>query len=71
VRDALAEAERPLDGSSLASYVRSIVAGARRSGRYIPAIGEAPTRPSEWLASDWHMLRLVAVCLLAEAEDLL
>ena len=71
VRDALVEAERALDAEALAAYARSIVAAARRSGRYVPAPGEAPVRPTEWLAGDWHLLRLVAVCSLAEDFGLL
>ena len=71
VRDALVEAERELDAEALAAYARSIVASARRSGRYVPAAGEAPVRSAEWLAGDWHLLRLVAVCLLAEESGLL
>ena len=71
VRDALVEAERELDAEALAAYARSIVASARRFGRYVPAAGEAPVRSAEWLTGDWHLLRLVAVCLLAEESGLL
>src|SRR5690242_5199737 len=66
VRDALVGAERELDAEALAGYARSIVAAARRSGRYVPAAGEAPVRAAEWLAADWHLLRLVAICFLAD-----
>jgi hypothetical protein len=71
VRDALADADREPDAEALAAYARSIVASARRAGRYVPAAGEAPARPAEWLAGDWHLLRLVAVCSLAERFGLL
>jgi hypothetical protein len=71
VRDAFVEAERELDAEALAAYARSIVAAARRSGRYVPAAGEAPVRPAEWLTGDWHLLRLVGVCLLAEESGVL
>ena len=71
VRDALEDAERDLDAEALAAYARSIVAAARRGGRYVPAAGEAPVRPAEWVAADWHLLRLVAVCFLAEEFGLL
>jgi hypothetical protein len=71
VRDALADADREPDAEALAAYARSIVAAARRYGRYVPAAGEAPVRPAEWLAGDWHLLRLVGVCLLAEDLGLL
>jgi hypothetical protein len=71
VREALIEAERPMDAEALASYARSIVAAARRAGRFIPAAGEAPIHPADWESTDWHMLRLVAVCQLADAAELL
>jgi hypothetical protein len=71
VRDALADAEREPDAEALAAYARSIVAAARRAGRDIPAAGEAPVRPAEWLAEDWHLLRLVAICYLSESFGLL
>jgi hypothetical protein len=71
VRDALADAEREPDAEALAAYARSVVAAARRSGRYVPAAGEAPVSPASWLAGDWHLLRLVAVCSLAEDFGLL
>ncbi|HEX5200003.1 DUF6401 family natural product biosynthesis protein [Paractinoplanes rhizophilus] len=66
VRDALAGAERPIDAEALSAYARSIVAAARRAGRFVPAAGEAPTHPADWQSTDWHVLRLVAVCLLAD-----
>jgi hypothetical protein len=66
VRDALAEAGRPLSADALASYVTSIVFSARRMGRPVPAPGEAPTRCADWMAADWHLLRLVAACMIAE-----
>jgi hypothetical protein len=71
VRDALVDAGRALDAEALAAYARSIVAAARRSGRFVPAAGEAPTHPADWQSTDWHVLRLVAVCLLAEDAGLL
>jgi hypothetical protein len=64
IRDALLEAGRETGAQSLAEYAKAIVFSARRAGRYIPAIGEAPTRPADWMSADWHMLRLVAVCML-------
>ena len=66
VRDALEEAERPLSAESLASYVKSIVFSARRMGRFVPSAGEAPVRCADWIGADWHLLRLVAVCMIAE-----
>lgn len=71
VRDALVEAERPLSADSLAGYAKSIVFAARRAGRPVPAVGEAPVRCADWMAADWHLLRLVAVCTIADDWRLL
>ncbi|MBG0568511.1 DUF6401 family natural product biosynthesis protein [Actinoplanes aureus] len=71
VREALHDAGRVADAGGLASYARSIAAGAVRAGRSIPEPGAAPATPTEWLSADWTLLRLVAVCLIAEAAGLL
>jgi hypothetical protein len=71
VRDALGSAGREADAEGLAGYARAIVAGARRTSRAIPSPGEAPAAPSEWKAADWHLLRLVAICMIAEENGLL
>jgi Family of unknown function (DUF6401) len=70
VRDALAASGRPADADGLASYARSITFAARRSGRPVPAAGAAPRTPAAWLTADWHLLRLVAVCALADEKAL-
>jgi hypothetical protein len=67
VRDALADAGRSADAEGLAAYAKSIVFAARRAGRVIPAPGAAPIRCADWMAADWHLLRLVAVCMIADA----
>ncbi|GLY00073.1 MULTISPECIES: DUF6401 family natural product biosynthesis protein [Actinoplanes] len=71
VRDALGAAGRAVDAEGLAAYARSIVAGAVRMGRPVPSAGAAPASRSSWGRADWTLLRLVAVCLIAEAGDLL
>jgi hypothetical protein len=71
VRDALVDAGRDADVEGLAAYASSIAAGARRAGRTLPMPGEAPQRPGSWMATEWHLLRLLGVCMLAEAADLL
>jgi hypothetical protein len=71
VRDALRHAGRKVDAPGLASYARSIVAAADRMSRPIPQPGQAHVSGTAWLSADWHLMRLVAVCLLAEAADLL
>ena len=71
IRDALDDAGRDLDAESLAAYAKSIAAAAVRMGRTLPSPGEAPTSPAAWLTADWHHLRLVALCLLADEAALL
>ncbi|MEU4428787.1 DUF6401 family natural product biosynthesis protein [Actinoplanes sp. NPDC024001] len=71
VREALHDAGREVGAEGLASYARSIAAGAVRMGGSIPEPGEAPANPTEWMAAGWVLLRLVAVCLIAEEAGLL
>jgi hypothetical protein len=71
VRDALEGASLELSAKNLASYVKSVVFSARRMGRNVPAAGEAPIRCADWMAADWHLLRLVAVCMVADDWGLL
>jgi uncharacterized protein DUF6401 len=71
VRDALTAAGRALDAEGLAAYARSILAAATRMGRVVPAPGEAPVTGGAWHTAEWHLVRLVAVCSIAEAADLL
>jgi hypothetical protein len=71
VRDALRGAGRIADVDGLAAYARSIAAGAVRMGRPLPQPGFAPVSGAEWLAAGFPLLRMVAVCLIAESEGLL
>ncbi|GIE31577.1 hypothetical protein Ait01nite_046220 [Actinoplanes italicus] len=71
VRDALLDAGRITDADGLAAYARSMAAGAARIGRPLPEPGFAPMTTAEWLAAGFPLLRLVAVCMIAEAEGLL
>jgi hypothetical protein len=66
IRDAIEEAGRDLDAEALAAYAKSIAAAAVRMGRVLPEPGVAATAPAAWLTADWHHLRLVALCLLAD-----
>ncbi|BBH71292.1 hypothetical protein ACTI_79770 [Actinoplanes sp. OR16] len=70
VRDALADAGRVVGAEGLASYTRSIAAGAARRGRSLPIAGQAPTTAAGWLSAEWSLLRLLGVCLLAVESDL-
>ena len=71
VRDALHHAGREVDAEGLASYARSIAAAAERMGRPVPQPGYAYVSGSAWLAAEWHLMRLVAVCMIAESAGLL
>ena len=71
VREALAHAGRAADAEGLASYAKSIAAAAARMGRPVPEPGRAYVSGPAWLAAEWHLLRLVAVCMIAESSGLL
>lgn len=71
VRDALRAAGRPVDAEGLAAYTKSILAAAVRMGRPVPEPGHAYVSGSAWLAAEWHLMRLVAVCMIAESAGLL
>jgi hypothetical protein len=71
VREALLGAGRLVDADGLAAYARSVAAGAVRMGRPLPDPGAAPASAAEWLEAGWPLLRLVAVCLIAEAAGVL
>ncbi|HET6480329.1 MAG TPA: DUF6401 family natural product biosynthesis protein [Actinoplanes sp.] len=71
VRDALDSAGREADAEAVAGYARAIVAGARRMSIPLPEPGEAPMTSAEWQAADWHLLRLVAICTIAERNGFL
>lgn len=71
VRESLHRAGREVDADGLAAYTRSIVAAAHRMGRPVPEPGQAYVSGSAWLTAEWHLLRLVAVCMVAEAAGLL
>jgi hypothetical protein len=55
-----------IDELSLARYARSIVAAAERVGRPLGDPADI-----DWPNADWHVLRLVAVCALADEFGLL
>jgi hypothetical protein len=71
IRDALSEAGRRADAPGLAAYAKSIAFAARRAGRPLPSPGAAPICGPGWMAADWHHLRMVAVCAMADANGLL
>ncbi|BCJ56359.1 hypothetical protein Asp14428_78340 [Actinoplanes sp. NBRC 14428] len=71
VRDALHHAGREVDAEGLAAYAKSVAAAAQRMGRPLPQPGHAYLSGSAWLAAEWHLMRLVAVCMIAESAGLL
>jgi len=71
VRDALRAAGRAVDAEGLAAYAKSIAAAADRMGRPVPQPGHAYVSGIAWLAAEWHLMRLVAVCMIAESAGLL
>jgi hypothetical protein len=71
VRDSLAAAGREVGAEGLAAYAKSIAAAAVRMGRPVPEPGHAPMTGTAWLTAEWHLMRLVAVCLIAESAGLL
>jgi hypothetical protein len=71
VREALHSAGREVDAEGLAAYAKSIAAAAVRMNRPLPEPGHAPMTGTAWLTAEWHLMRLVATCMIAEAADLL
>ena len=71
VRASLHHAGRAVDAAGLAAYARSVAAAARRMGRPLPEPGNAYVSGTAWLSAEWHLMRLVAVCMIAEADGLL
>jgi hypothetical protein len=71
VRESLHQAGRAVDAAGLAAYARSVAAAAKRMGRPLPQPGQAYVSGSAWLTAEWHLMRLVAVCMIAEGDGLL
>jgi hypothetical protein len=66
IRETLRAAGRPVDIFSLASYARSILAVLNRTGQNLPDPATV-----NWSRAAGHLVRLVAVCHLAETTNLL
>lgn len=71
VRGALLDAGRRVDTAGLVAYARSLAAAAVRSGRPLPEPGQAPTTAAEWANAGLPMLRMVAICMLADESGVL
>jgi hypothetical protein len=61
VRGSLTAAGLTLDAVVLARYARSVIAVTCRHGNDFPNPDDI-----DWRTADWHLLRLVAVCALAD-----
>ena len=64
IREAVRRSGRALEAESLAGYATSIAAAVLRMGRELPEPGEAAE--FEWANAEWHIIRLVAVCAIAD-----
>jgi hypothetical protein len=65
VRAALRAGKGAVDADGLAGYARSVVAAAHRMGRPVP--GSAVDGVElDWSRAGWHIVRLVAICHLAD-----
>jgi hypothetical protein len=64
IRGGIAGAGCDIDAISLARYARSVLAVACRHGFPPPDAAAI-----NWRDADWYLLRLVAICALADAED--
>jgi hypothetical protein len=64
IREAVRQSGRQLDADALAGYSTSIAAAAYRMGRDLPDAGGAEN--VDWSRAEWHLIRLVAVCALAD-----
>jgi hypothetical protein len=64
VRDSVEAADREVGPAALAGYARSVLAVQERHGLPVPDPDSI-----DWKKPSWTVLRLVAVCSLAEAAD--
>jgi hypothetical protein len=66
IRETIRTSGRPVDLVSLAGYARSVLALLNRHGHAVPAPDAV-----DWDNANSHVLRLVAICSLAEGAGLL
>jgi hypothetical protein len=64
VRESLRSAGKAIGPVGLSSYARSVLAVHERHGRPLPS-----PETVNWVRPDWTVLRLVAICSLADAAD--
>ena len=65
VREALVARDGAVEADGLVGYARSVIAAAHRMGRPLP---DPAGHAGEviWVRAGWHLLRLVAICALAD-----
>lgn len=66
IREGLSVAGREVDAVSLARYARSVRTVAGADDHDLP-----DGNLVDWRTAEWYLLRLVAVCALADAEECL
>jgi len=66
VRESIRRSRRQLSLEALASYAGSVTAAVHRGGRRLPEPGEAVAPALDWDTAPRYLLRLVAVCAIAE-----
>jgi hypothetical protein len=66
IRESIAGAGCEVDAVSLSRYAKSVLAVAARHGG-LPPDPDA----INWRDADWYVMRLVAICALAESEECL
>lgn len=66
VREAVRRSGRRISVQTLAAYGISVIAAVHRAGRTLPAPGQADLPGVDWLRPEWHLLRLIGVCAIAE-----
>jgi Family of unknown function (DUF6401) len=66
IRETLRGAGRDVDVVALAGYARSVLAVLNRHGQTLPEATEI-----DWIRAPGHIVRLVAICALAESGGML
>ena len=70
VREAMLVRAGRVDAAGLADYAKSVTAAAHRMGRPLPDPA-GHSGDVHWSRAGWHLLRLLAVCFVAEEGGLL
>lgn len=68
IREAVRRSGRQVTADTVVSYATSVTAAVRRCGVTLPEPGDAAPQHLDWLRADWFLLRLTAVCAIAESN---